>query len=481
MKFIGREKELNALEQLPKKKSASLVVIRGRRRVGKTRLIDEFVSNKKNWKFVGLTPAPKMTKQRQLDDFSTRVAQNLNMPRMQVSEWAEHFKFLGTQAQDQRIVIVFDEISWMGSEDPDFLGQLKAAWDLYFSRNPELILILCGSVSSWIEENILRSTGFVGRVSMDIALNELSIAESGEFWGAQKNRVSAYEKFKLLAITGGIPKYLEEIIPSQSAEDNIHRLCFQSHGLLFREFNNIFSDLFSKRAATYRTIVETLAFSPLTLDEVCKKIDVEKSGSVSRCLDDLALAGFVQEDCTWNLSTNTTSRLKKFRLKDNYLRFYLRYIAPNEDRIAKDLFESKAFMHMPGWESVMGLQFENLVIHNLKSLCKILRIELLEIVNAGPFFQRATKRQKGCQIDLMIQTRHNTLYLCEIKFSTSEVRSSVIGEMEKKIENLSAPKGFSIRPVLIHVNGISQSVRESELFNDVIDFSQFFHQGGSDQ
>jgi AAA+ ATPase superfamily predicted ATPase len=369
----------------------------------------------------------------------------------------------------------------MGSEDPDFLGQLKAAWDLYFSRNPELILILCGSVSSWIEENILRSTGFVGRVSMDIALEELSLAESGEFWGAQKNRVSTYEKFKLLAITGGIPKYLEEIIPSQSAEDNIHRLCFQSHGLLFREFNNIFSDLFSKRAATYRTIVETLTFSPLTLDDVCKKIDVEKSGSVSRCLDDLALAGFVQEDCTWNLSTSTTSRLKKFRLKDNYLRFYLRYIAPNEDKIAKDLFDSKAFMHMPGWESVMGLQFENLVIHNLKSLCKILRIELLEIVNAGPFFQRTTKRQKGCQIDLMIQTRHNTLYLCEIKFSTSEVRSSVIGEMEKKIENLSAPKGFSIRPVLIHVNGISQSVRESELFNDIIDFSQFFHQGGSDQ
>jgi hypothetical protein len=481
MKFVGREKELDALEQLLKKKSASLVVIRGRRRVGKTRLIDEFASNKKSWKFVGLTPAPKMTKQRQLDDFSTRVAQNLNMPKMQVSEWAEHFKFLGIQAQGQRIVIVFDEISWMGSEDPDFLGQLKAAWDLYFSTNPELILILCGSVSSWIEENILRSTGFVGRVSMDIALDELSIAESGEFWGAQKNRVSAYEKFKLLAVTGGIPKYLEEIIPSQSAEDNIHRLCFQSHGLLFREFNNIFSDLFSKKAVTYRNIVETLAFSPLTLDEICKKVDLEKSGSVSRCLDDLAFAGFVQEDCTWNLSTSTISNLKKFRLKDNYLRFYLRYIAPNADRITKDLFESKAFMHMPGWESVMGLQFENLVIHNLKSLCKLLRIELLEIVNAGPFFQRATKRQKGCQIDLMIQTRHNTLYLCEIKFSISEVRSSVVGEMEQKIESLSAPKGFSIRPVLIHVNGISQSVRERALFNDLIDFSQFFNQGGSDQ
>ena len=135
---------------------------------------------------------------------------------------------------------------------------------------------------------------------------------------------------------------------------------------------------------------------------------------------------------------------------------------------------------MPGWESVMGLQFENLVVNNLKSLCKILRIETLEIANTGPFFQRATKRQKGCQIDLMIQTRHNTLYLCEIKFSTSEVKSSVIEEMERKIENLSAPKGFSIRPVLIHVNGVSQSVKENEIFNDIIDFSQFFNHS-SDQ
>ncbi len=473
MKFIGRKKELETLELLLKKKSGSLVVIRGRRRVGKSRLIKEFALGKKGWIFSGLPPVPGITKQRQLDAFSTQIAQNLNMPKIQVCEWIEHFTFLANQSKSQKIVIVLDEISWMGSEDPDFLGQLKTAWDLKFSENPELVLILCGSVSSWIEENILKSTGFVGRISLDMVLDELSIAESGEFWGAQKNKISAYEKFKMISVTGGIPKYLEEIIPSQSAEDNIHRLCFQSNGMLFHEFTQIFSDLFSKRAQTYSNIVKALAHAPLTLDEVCKNLNLEKSGSVSRYLDDLALAGFVQEDCTWNLSTKGESRLKQFRLKDNYLRFYLRYIEPNKTRVAKDLFESKSFMHMPGWESVMGLQFENLVINNLKSLCKILRIELLEIANAGPFFQRATQRQKGCQIDLMIQTKHNTLYLCEIKFSTSEIKSSVIEEMEKKIESLSTPKGFSIRP-MIHVNGVSQAIKESEIFNDIVDFSRFF-------
>lgn len=368
MRFIGRKKELNSLELLLKKKSASLVVIRGRRRVGKSRLIKEFVSDKNNWIFSGLPPVPGITKQRQLDDFSAQLSNSLRIPKLQASDWVEHFNFLGNLSKDKKIVIVLDEISWMGSEDQDFLGKLKTAWDLHFSENPNLIMIICGSVSSWIEENILQNTGFVGRISLDIFLEELSIDESSEFWGSRKNKVSAYEKFKMLSVTGGIPKYLEEIIPSHSSDDNIQRLCFQSEGILFREFDQIFSDLFSKKATTYGNIVKTLDHSSLSLDEISKILGIGKSGYLSKCLDDLALAGFIQEDCTWNLSIKKESRLKKFRLKDNYLRFYLRYIEPNKDRISKNLFESKSFMYLPGWESMMGLQFENLVLNNLKKL-----------------------------------------------------------------------------------------------------------------
>ena len=473
MKFIGRQRELDLLEGLLKKKSASLVVIRGRRRVGKSRLIKEFASDKNSLIFSGLPPVPGITKQRQLDDFSMQLSKNLGMPKVQASDWVEHFTFLGNQSKDKKIVIVLDEISWMGSEDEDFLGKLKTAWDLHFSDNPNLIMILCGSVSSWIEENILQSTGFVGRISLNMVLDELSIKESGEFWG-NRRKISAYEKFKMLSVTGGIPKYLEEIIPSQSSDDNIQRLCFQPEGLLFQEFDQIFADLFSKKAATYGNVVKTLDHSSLSLDEISQKLDIEKGGYLSKCLDDLMLAGFIQEDCTWNLSTKSESSLKKFRIKDNYLRFYLRYIEPNKDKISKGIFDSTSFMYLPGWESVMGLQFENLVLNNLKKLLEILRINPSEVSNFGPFFQRKTQRMKGCQIDLLIQTKHNTLYVCEIKFSSSEVRSSVIEEMERKIESMSLPKGTSVRPILIHVNGVSQSVMESEVFNDIVDFSQFF-------
>ena len=150
MKFIGRKKELESLELLLKKKSASLVVIRGRRRVGKSRLIKEFVSNKDSWIFSGLPPVPGINKQRQLDDFSAQLSKCFGIPKMQASDWVEHFTFLGNLSKDKKIVIVLDEISWMGSEDQAFLGKLKTALDLHLSENSHLSMIIFGSVSSRI-------------------------------------------------------------------------------------------------------------------------------------------------------------------------------------------------------------------------------------------------------------------------------------------------------------------------------------------
>ena len=191
-----KKKEMEDLNLLLKKKSASLVVVRGRRRIGKSRLIQEFVKDKKCWSFSGLPPIPGITKQRQIDTFTSQVSQNLKMPTIQAKDWNECFSFLGGQAQDKKIVIVFDEISWMDLEDSDFQGHLKNAWDHHFSMNPDLIMILCGSVSSWIEENILRSTGFVGRISIDMRLEELSISESQEFWGTEKTKISHTKNLK---------------------------------------------------------------------------------------------------------------------------------------------------------------------------------------------------------------------------------------------------------------------------------------------
>src|SRR3990167_5897184 len=119
---------------------------------------------------------------------------------------------------------------------------------MYFKKNQSLILILCGSASAWIEKNILSSTGFVGRISYRLTLEELSLSESNQFWTGKSAHISAYEKLKILSVTGGIPRYLEEIKPQLSAEENIKQMCFVKGGPLVNEFDEIFSDIFSKRS-----------------------------------------------------------------------------------------------------------------------------------------------------------------------------------------------------------------------------------------
>ena len=105
-----------------------------------------------------------------------------------------------------------------------------------------------------------------------------------------------------------------------------------------------------------------------------------------------------------------------------------------------------------------------------KALLELLKIDPVDVVFGNPFFQRKTHRQQGCQIDYMIQTRFNTVYICEIKFSKSEVRAFVVDEVQEKIRRLTLPQHFSYRPVLIHVNGVAEGVREAQFFSDVIDF-----------
>jgi uncharacterized protein len=179
----------------------------------------------------------------------------------------------------------------------------------------------------------------------------------------------------------------------------------------------------------------------------------------------------VQRDFTWHLEDGKEGSLSRYRLSDNYLRFYLKYIAPNQSKIEKETFSPPLLGKLPNWESMMGLQFENLVVHNRKIIWKMIGVSPEDVVMDGPFFQTHTKRQPGCQIDYMIQTRFHTLYLCEIKFSKNSISKKIIEEMEEKRKRLKIPRYCSIRPVLIHVNGVEESVIDEGYFDKVIDFS----------
>ena len=471
--FVGRKEELERLSALFKKRSASLVVLRGRRRIGKSRLVEEFAKNRRFLTFAGIPPTAGMTEQLQRDTFAEQLGKQLNLGGVTANDWATLFSLLAHHTSQGPVIILLDEITWMGSKDPTFLGKLKNGWDLEFKKNPALILILCGSVSTWIEENIISGPAFFGRISLLLKLDELPLNDCHELLLTRGFRGSSYEEFKILGITGGVPWYLEQIQAGFNADAMIGELCFRKEGLLFNEFDRLFHDLFEKRSHIYRAIVEALSQGNLDFNALCEALNFPKSGTLSDYLEDLVESGFISRDYTWSVKTGKSSKLSHYRLSDNYLRFYLKYIYPNKERILRDGFDSRQLSLLPGWNSIMGFQFENLVLKNRKKIWDKLGIKPADIVADNPFFQRETTTKKGCQIDYLIQTRFNTLFACEIKFSTHPIKSEVVDEVKDKLARLPLPKRFSCWPILIHVNGVNDHVQDSGYFSEIIDFSAF--------
>jgi AAA+ ATPase superfamily predicted ATPase len=471
MEFSGREHELNTLNRFINKKTSSLLVIKGRRRIGKSRLIEEFAKPYKFYSLLGLAPTEKTTAQSQRDDFANQLSHQ-GFPNIKAQDWNDLFWLLADKTKKGRAIILLDEISWIGSKDPDFLGKLKNAWDARFKKNPSLILILCGSASSWIEKNILSSTGFVGRVSFTLTLEELPLEDCRWFWGTQVSHTSTMEKLKVLSVIGGIPRYLEEINPSLNAETNIKNMCFTKGAFLVDEFDRLFSNLFLRNSEEYKKIIKVLSTGAKEFKEISQALNIDMEGRTLEYLEELMLSGFVKRDYTWHLKDGKDSKLSKFRLSDNYLRFYLKYIEPNKTKIERNTFRFKSLAVLPGWDSIMALQFENLALNNREYIWQKLAINPDDIISENPFFQHKTTVQEGCQIDYLIQTRHGSLYICEIKFSKNKITEKVIDEVQEKIKKLTLPKRLSCRPVLIHANEVEKNVIERDYFSEIIDFSK---------
>jgi uncharacterized protein len=193
---------------------------------------------------------------------------------------------------------------------------------------------------------------------------------------------------------------------------------------------------------------------------------------VGEYLSELELSGLVARDHAWNLQTGRSATMSRFRLKDNYLRFYLKYIGKNLDDVNAGRFILKSLTSLPEWLIMMGLQFENLLLDSRHRVHGLLGLTPDEIVNDNPFFQHKTARQPGCQIDYLIHAKFDCLYICEVKFSRNQIGSDIIPEVQGKIASLSRPKGLSCRPVLIHVNGVTEDLVDSSYFSHIIDASR---------
>jgi len=468
MVFFGRTEELETLQRLANTPLA-VATITGRRRIGKSRLVEEYARREKR-KLIKIEGRDNAEggDEAQLTAFADDLMRHTGLSGFSFRSWNAAFNALGDAAAGKKWIVLLDEITWLARQSGgSCLAELKVFIDRHINGSANR-LIVCGSVSQWIEQYVNQSDLFVGRISRKIHLQPLPLKDCARFWSGRE--VSAREILKTLCVTGGVPRYLEEIDVRESAESNIQNLCFDSSGYMVQELPNLIKSslLNARREATlerYLAILGALAEHGKTPNEIARAIGADNNENLKNNLEALKLSGFVSENPSWNLaSTHLQKRNLHYRIEDPYTRFYVKYIQSHLNEIDKGLYRNKTLQQLPGWQTIRGLQFQSLVNQNMiPYITDRLGLAGVPVLRAGPYFQTQTAQRRAVQIDYLLQTE-DALFLCETKFRR-RIDAGVIDEVKDKIGRLEAPPGATLRKVLLY-SGERAKALESSIYFD---------------
>ena len=442
--------------------------------MGKSTLVEEFArrSGARFIKIEGVRPGDKTTAADELRAFAKQLARQTEAAKEPQEDWYSAFGVLDGQIRDkERTVVLLDEVSWLAHGDETFADYLKIAWDNALKKHDRLILVVCGSVSTWIRDNIIGNRAYVGRRSLDMVVPELPLRECVRFWGRSASRTDVREIIDVLSVTGGIPRYLEEINPRLSAEDNIRRLAFLPNGVLRDDFDEMFNDVITAKPRFTARVLRTLVDGPKSCAEVEKTLGIGKGGDVSKAMSILEESGFVSPECARNPETGADVRERRYRLRDNYARFYLKYIEPQKSVIDEGAFMFSSLRELEGLDAVMGLAFENLVINNYRELLAHIHLDGSLVMSAGPYRRKGTKGKngrRGCQVDLLIQTRR-ALYFVEVK-RQGEIGREVIDQVDDQVRAITRPRGVSAKTALVYDGHLSPVAAADGYFDAIVPF-----------
>ena len=262
----------------------------------------------------------------------------------------------------------------------------------------------------------------------------------------------------------------EEIDPTLSADENVRVMCFSEDGPLFKDFNAIFSEIFGKTTLVKADILRKLSAGAATCSELASRMGVKRGGSLSRNLDELAEAGFLSRDDNINPSTGRKAKSPRYRVSDNYIRFYLKYIEPHESEIRAGRFGFGSLGGLPEWNVEKGFQFENLVANHASALFPHLKLDGVTVRSAAPFSMRGKDgSQRGLQIDLLIQTARVS-WLVEVK-RRNRIGREIEDEMVEKLSRFPRRKGISLRTALVYEGSLDETVARDGFFDAIIPFT----------
>ena len=469
--LIGRIKEQNELLEAYRAAESKFIVVYGRRRVGKTYLVRQTFKDHISFAHSGQANA-KLNEQLFGWCASLKDAgmEGNKLPK----SWLEAFELLKEhirKSKAKKKVIFIDELPWLDTPKSRFVNALEFFWNGWASGRDDVLLIVCGSATSWIVNKIFKNHGGLhNRVTNQIYLKPFTLNECEEYSHSLNLSYSRLDVLEGYMVMGGIPYYWSLLEPGYSMAQNIDRLFFADKGKLRYEFNELYHSLF-RNPENYITIVQILGKNNagLTRDELIDKSKIENGGNLSKQLEDLEHCGFIQY-----LNTPSNKKYRGvYKLIDNFTLFYLKYMrenSTNDESFWTNNYNSSVRL------SWVGIAFERVCFQHIRQIKEALQIGgvLSNVYSLN--IKAANSNGRGAQIDMIIDRNDNTINLCEMKFSNKpftidkEYQRNLLNKIESVQEYSNHKKTIILTMITtygIEKNGYWNIVQKEVTINDL--------------
>lgn len=475
--MIGREQEARELNRLYDSGRSELVAIYGRRRVGKTYLVDEVFSGRITFRHAGLSPTDENAKgllQAQLNHFYNSLDLHGMEPQEKPGNWLDAFlmleKFLQKIDDGSRQLVFLDELPWLDSPRSGFLRAFEGFWNTWGCHRKNLMVVVCGSANSWVLDKLINNHGgLYGRVTHEIKLSAFTLRECEEFYRSKHVPFSRYDIVQSYMIFGGIPYYLGYMDESLSLAQNVDRLFFSRDGVLRNEYDRLFDSVFTNPTAI-KAIVRLLYSrnAGYTRKEITEKLAVTDGGTLSKHLNALLSSDFVVKYVPFGYS----KRDEHYKLVDPFCLFYLHFVQGQTRSNERFWQQNVTAQPVVTWR---GFAFENVCFNHVSQVKSALGVS--GVISSSSAWSKKGDDEEGMQIDLLIQRADNVVNMCEMKFTSEDYSVDkkyyrTLLSRSERVREMVSPKA-SVHSTLITTFGLKHN-EYSGAFSNVVTMDDLF-------
>ena len=421
-RVIGRKQEVRELIELLNGNRAEFVAVYGRRRVGKTFLVDETLGRYITFRHAGLSPIDENGRQNLMKDqlqhfYHSLLSQGMKKTH-QPTSWLEAFYMLEVHLQNiddgSRQVVFIDELPWMDTPRSKFVMALEGFWNNWACHRHNLMLVVCGSANSWMLDNLVNNHGgLYGRVTYEIRLMPFTLKECEAFFQNRGIKMSRYDIVQSYMMLGGIPFYLNYFKKGLSLAQNIDYLFYAPNAKLRDEFDRLFASVFSNPEEMKRIVVCLSAkHTGYTRQEILKKTGIGDSGSATKMLKALEASNFILRYHPFGKG----KREECYKLTDPFCLFYLRWVKDHSSMNPDFWMLNQSSQSVSSWR---GVAFEEVCLSHIHQIKAGLGIAGVSSEQSA-WALKGDDDKEGTQIDLLINRKDNVVNMCEMKFYGEE-------------------------------------------------------------